>query len=204
MPIDPGLGGWGGGYAPVPVPPSIIYAPPTTPVVETPVVESPVVETPVVETTGIDISSATEYRGHYYEIAQSLTGDWIWFVYIGTQTSWGISGVAIGGGTSDTEAAALEQVHGIIDGLSDDPEYVPPPITEEFDLGIEVPEFGVEYLGMFCSGSSPTIVTGDGNGNGNGNGKPTPGTEYEMIGLFAVISAAWVFKTKIFNKMGVA
>jgi len=187
MPIDPGLGGWGGGYAPVPVPPTM-----------------PVVETPVVETTGIDISSATEYRGYYYEIAQSLTGDWIWFVYIGTQTSWGISGVAIGGGTSDTEAAALEQVHGIIDGLSDDPEYVAPPIAEEFDLGIEVPEFGDEYLGMFGSGSSPTIVTGDGNGNGNGNGKPTPGTEYEMIGLFAVISAAWVFKTKIFNKMGVA
>ena len=132
--------------------------------------------TPIVETPGLDISSATEYRGHYYEMGHTPSG-WIWFVYIGTQTSWGISGVAIGGGTSDSEAAALEQVHGIIDGITDNPDYVPPPIDEEFDLGIDVPTFGDSYLGMFDSAVVPidSVLIGGG-GGGNGTSEPI----YEM------------------------
>ena len=178
MPIDPGLGG-GGSYAPVPVDPILGGQRPYIPPVSQPIT-----------TPGIDIGSATSYRGYYYEIAQNLAGGWLWAVYEGTTVSWGLSGVLIGGGTSSTQAEALAQVKGIINGLTDDPDYVAPPIQEDASIElIGVPEFELGWFDPPHAGVVKQVIT-----------PITPGTEYEMIGLFAVVFALWTFKTKIFNK----
>ena len=187
MPIYPGL--IGGGYAPVPVDPILAgqrpYIPPVSQPIPPPSVES---------SAGVDISGATEYRGYYYEMRESLTGEWIWMVYIGTQMTWGISGVPIGGGTSPTQAEAMQQVTGIIDGLTTDPSYTPPPIQDDFDLGLDVPEFELVHT---PPGVMPTTPTGNGggNGNGNGNGNGEPWFEnFELVGLVAIIAAVMMLK----------
>ena len=186
MPIDPGLGGWSG-YAPVPVDPILGGQRPYIPPVSQPIT-----------TPGIDIGSATSYRGYYYEIAQNLAGGWLWAVYEGTTVSWGLSGVLIGGGTSSTQAEALAQGKGIINGLTDDPDYVAPPIQDDASVElIGVPEF---ELVSSPPGVMPTTPNGNGggNGNGNGNGNGEPWFEnFELVGLVAIIAAVMMLKRQV-------
>ena len=173
MPIDPGLGG-GGGYAPVPVDPILAGQRPI----------SQPITTPDVNTT-----SATAYRGYYYEIAQNLSGAWLWAVYTGVQQTWGLELILVSGGTSESYDDALFQVTGIIDNLSEDSDYTPP-IQEDASVElVGVPEFELGWFDPPHAGAvgENQVIT-----------PITPGTEYEMIGLFAVVFALWTFKTKIF------
>ena len=194
MPIDPGLGG-GGGYAPVPVDPILGGQRPYIPPVSQPIT------TPDVNTT-----SATAYRGYYYEIAQNLSGAWLWAVYTGVQQTWGLELILVSGGTSESYDDALFQVTGIIDNLSEDSDYTPP-IQEDASVElVGTPEFGDSYLGMFDSAVvpiDPALIGGVGNGNGgggngNGNGNGEPWFEnFELVGLVAIIAAVMMLKRQV-------
>ena len=177
MALDIGLGGWA---SPVPVDPILAGQQEYIPPLSTP-------------TVGIDIGAATAYRGYYYEIVRNLDGNWLWAVYIGTRVSWGLSGVLISGGTSATQAEALAQVTTIIDNLSEDADYVAPEIQEDASaelVGVPVLDLGGAFAPQMGSG---VPYNGDENG-------VEEGREYEMIGLFAVIFAVWIFKTKFYKK----
>jgi hypothetical protein len=198
MPIDPGLGG-GGGYAPVPVDPILGGQRPYIPPVYAP-------QTPVVDITSNTEWGAIPYRGYYYELGESRAGGWIWFIYAPAPDIHTNAAVPIGGGTEPSQAEAMQQITGIIDGLTDDPEYVAPPIAEDFDLGIDVPTFGDSYLGMFDSAVVPidsVLIGGVGNGNGgggngNGNGNGEPWFEnFELVGLVAIIAAVMMLKRQV-------
>ena len=183
MPIDPGLGG-GGGYAPVPVDPILAGQRPYIPPVSQPIT------TPDVNTT-----SATAYRGYYYEIAQNLSGAWMWAVYTGVQQTWGLELILVSGGTSESYDDALFQVTNIIDNLSEDSDYTPP-IQEDASIElIGVPEF---ELVSSPPGVMPTTPNGNGGGNGNGNGNGEPWFEnFELVGLVAIIAAVMMLKRQV-------
>ena len=185
MPIDPGLGGYTP-TRPVPVDPILIGQQQYTPPVSQPITET-------ATDYGIDIGAATAYRGYYYEIVQNLDGNWLWAVYIGTRVSWGLAGTLIGGGTSNTQAEAMEQVTTIIDNLASDADYVAPAIQEDATIGGEpiLPTFELYEQDFVDPDYAP--VTGNGNGgNGNGNGA-LAAPDFALVGLVAVLGALWLF-----------
>ena len=186
MPIDPGLGGWA---APVPVDPILIEHRPYVPPVSQPITP------PDVSTT-----SATAYRGYYYEIAQNAAGEWLWAVYTGVQQTWGLELILVSGGTSESYDDALFQVTGIIDNLTEDPDFTPT-IQEDAGIGLEgVPEaFTLLPQPADPLFTMPEPGNGDGNGNGgNGNGNGNGGAplleDFQFVGLLAVIGAVYLFK----------
>jgi len=157
MALDPGLGG-------------MPFKPAPTQSAKPLLISQPV---PSIE-TGIDITAATAYRGYYYEIVQNLDGNWLWAVYLGTQVSWGLSGVLVSGGTSPTEADALTQVTTIIDNLSIDDDYVAPPVQEDATIGGD-PIFPVIDLGPLDPDyvpPSPSPSPSPTNGNGTSPSPP--------------------------------
>ena len=179
MPIDPGLGGWSG-YAPVPVDPILGGQRPI----------SQPITTPDVNTT-----SATAYRGYYYEIAQNLSGAWLWAVYTGVQQTWGLELILVSGGTSESYDDALFQVTGIIDNLSEDSDYTPP-IQE--DASVELVGMPDDDIGWFDpphAGVVGEVPSANGNGNGAAPMSSAPLFEnFQFIGLVAVIGAVMLFK----------
>ena len=182
MPIDPGLGGYTP-TRPVPVDPILIGQQEYTPPVSQPITET-------ATDYGIDIGAATAYRGYYYEIVQNLDGNWLWAVYIGTRVSWGLAGTLISGGTSNTQAEAMEQVTTIIDNLTSDADYVAPAIQEDATIGGMpiLPTFELYEQDFVDPDYAP--VTGNGNGNGNG---ALAAPDFALVGLVAVLGALWLF-----------
>jgi hypothetical protein len=156
-----------------------------------------------ITTPDVNTTSATAYRGYYYEIAQNLSGAWLWAVYTGVQQTWGLELILVSGGTSENYDDALFQVTGIIDNLSEDSDYTPP-IQEDASIElVGAPEFGDSYLGMFdtqdTSLDNYTVQNGNGNGGGNGNGAAPMSRaplfeNFQFIGLVAVIGAVMLFK----------
>ena len=177
MALDIGLGGWA---SPVPVDPILAghqeYIPPLS--------------TPLSSET-----TATAYRGYYYEVVQfGGEENWLWAVYTGTPQTWGLDLTLISGGTSESYDDALFQVTTIIDNLSEDADYVAPEIQEDASIGlVGVPE--PDLGGIF---GTPTdtdyagVMTTPENGNGNG-GAPLF-EDYQFIGLVAIIAAVMLFK----------
>lgn len=180
MPIDPGLGGYIS-TSPVPVDPIITWpeewAPPPTPPVSTPDITS---------------TTATPYRGYYYEIAQNAAGVWLWTVYTGAQQTWGFELIPISGGTSESHDDALSQVTGIIDNLTEDPDFTPP-IDMSNGIGlVGVPEWNWGFDPGYVPPTDPDYIDPGLVVNGNGNGA-LAAPDFALVGLVAVLGALWLF-----------
>jgi len=146
MALDIGLGGGG---RPVPT----TNKPTLTPV--------PIPSTITNTTPSATTTTATAYLGYYYEIAQNLSGAWMWAVYSGVQQSWGLELILVSGGTSENYDDALFQVTSIIDNLTQDSDYTAP-IEEDASVELvglpdDFPNQPVEPLFQFPPDDSAPI-----------------------------------------------